>query len=355
MRVLSDDDVASVLDLEALLEVVDEAFRKQGRGEVERPDRPHFPVGTGLTVPAPEGSDDGELGGSDGDESGGSDGGESGGNGSVAGPFGTALVMPAYVHGAETYATKLAAVHENNPGRGLETVNATIALTDAATGLPVAYLSGSRITNARTGCIGGVAARALATDGPVTLGVIGAGRQARWQVRAIDAATDLDRVRVYSPSDSRNECAETLRSEGIDATAVDSPRAAVAGATVVVTATPASEPVFDGADLEPGALVVAIGAYDESMRELDAETIRRADRLFGDVPSEAAHTGDIPDDVTAADLTPLSAALEGTAGRGSDAEVIVVESVGSAVLDAAAAEHLYTEAQRRGVGRDVDV
>ncbi|SEH40876.1 alanine dehydrogenase [Halopenitus malekzadehii] len=339
MRILSDDDVASVLDIETLLAVVDEAFRKQGRGEVERPDRPHFPVGEGLTLPAPTGpgSDDADR------------------PDSVEGPFGTALVMPAYVHGAETYATKLAAVHEGNPERGLDTLNATIALTDAATGVPAATLAGSRITNARTGCIGGVAARALATDGPATLGVIGAGQQAHWQVRAIDAAIDLDRVRIYSPSDSRLECADALRAEGIDATAVDAPREAVSGATIVVTATPAREPVFDGTDLDPGTLVVAIGAYDESMRELDADTIRRAELLFGDVPEEAVETGDIPDDVTAEDLIPLSAALAGAVGRESPTDVIVVESVGSAVLDAAAATHVYEEARRLGVGTEVDI
>ena len=48
MRVCSDSDVAALLELEELLPVVADAFRRQGRGEVERPERPHFPIGTGL-------------------------------------------------------------------------------------------------------------------------------------------------------------------------------------------------------------------------------------------------------------------------------------------------------------------
>ena len=77
MLVCADDDVAALLELEELLSVVADAFRRQGRGEVERPERPHFPIGTGV----------------DGDES-----------------LGTGLTMPAYLHGDETYATKLVSV-----------------------------------------------------------------------------------------------------------------------------------------------------------------------------------------------------------------------------------------------------
>ncbi len=48
VRVLSDSDVASVLDLEALLPIVADAFERQYVGAVTRPDRPHYPIGTGL-------------------------------------------------------------------------------------------------------------------------------------------------------------------------------------------------------------------------------------------------------------------------------------------------------------------
>jgi alanine dehydrogenase len=324
VRVLSDDDVAEVLDLEDLLPVVAEAFRKQGAGEVERPERPHFPVGEGLSTEAPEE------------------------------PMGTGLVMPAYIHGEDHYATKLVAVHEGNAERGVPTVNAQIALTQAGTGLPAAYLAGTRITNARTGCIGGLAARELAT-GPVSLGLVGAGTQARWQARAVDAATDLRSVRVYSPSDSREACAAELRDElGVDAEAVDSPTAAVEGANVVVTATTATEPTFPGEALAPGAVVVAVGAYTAEMQELDPTTFERAGTVFADVPAEVAETGDaLAAGLDAEDMVPLSAVLSGGAGREGEHDILVVESVGTAVLDAAAAGYVVEAAEERGVGTEV--
>jgi len=280
IRVLSEGGVEELLDLDALLDVVEEAFVEQHCGNTERPDRPHFPVGTGLAADAP-----GE-------------------------PLGTGLVMPAYIHGASYYATKLVGVFDGYADRGLPTVNAQVALTDAEAGLPAGYLAGTRLTNARTGCIGGLAARELATDRKaVRLGVIGAGTQARWQTRAIAAATDLEAVRVYSPSDSRYRCAEDLDSElDVSVEAAGSPREAIEGATVVVTATTATDPVVPGEALAPGTTVIAIGAYTDEMRELDGETVERAARILADVPEEAIETGDLRESgLDASDLTSLGA------------------------------------------------
>ncbi len=325
VRICSDADVQSVLDLDELIDVVADAFRKQAAGDVERPDRPHFPVGQGLDSAAP---DD---------------------------PLGTALTMPAYVHGADHYATKLADVHEGNAERGLPTVNAAIALTSAETGLPTAYLAGTRITNARTGCIGALAVRELrARSDPVTLGVLGAGDQARWQTRATATAVDVDSVRIYSPS-TREECAADLRERGIPVEAVDAPAAAVGDADAVITATTSETPVFDGDDLAPGTVVVAVGAYTPEMTEIDARTVERAATTFADVPEEVATIGDVDGRLAADDLVPFGDVLRGQAGRGDDASILLVESVGTAVLDAAAAEAIYDAAERDGVGTVVDL
>lgn len=332
MRVLSDADVAAVVDLEALLPVVADAFRKQGAGQVERPDRPHVPVGHGLNHDRRTDADPA----------------------SIEKPMGTGLVMPSYIHGSPYFVVKIVGVNEGNVARGLPTVNATIAVTAADTGLPVGYMAGTRVTNARTGCIGGLATRELAAEGPVTIGVIGAGAQARWQVRAIDAAITVDSVDVYSPSDSRERCAADLRDHGIDATAVTTPATAVRDASVVVTATTATEPVFDGTGLKPGTLVIAVGAYTESMRELDENTIERATHLFADVPAEAANTGDFPHHEPA-DLLPFSAVLASEAGRSDAEEIIVVKSVGTAVLDAATAEFVLDRAAAAEIGTIVDL
>lgn len=323
MRVLSDDDVAAVLSLSDLLDVAERALLADGRGETVRPDRPHYPIGAGLDGPE---------------------------------PLGTGLAMPAYVEGAAHAATKLATVHPGNPDRGLPTVQAHLSLVDARTGEPVALLSAERLTNARTGCIGGLATRELAVDGPLTLGVLGAGAQARWQTRAIAAAREVDSVRVYSPSDSRDRCAADLRERGLDATAVESAREAVTDADVVVTATTSHDPVLPADALSPGTLVVAVGAYTAEMCELEPAVFERAARVFADVPDEVADIGDLRDTgLGEVDLVPLSTVLAGDAGRERDDEILVVESVGTAVLDAACGSHLYERAVEEDLGTEVSL
>ena len=308
LTVLSETDVREVLELDTLVDVVAETLIRQAAGTVERPDRPQFPVGTGL----------------DGDE-----------------PLGTGLVMPAYCHGDSFFATKLVSVNEANPERGLPTIHAQVVLTDARTGRPEAFLAGTTLTNARTGCIGGAAVRYLA-PGASTLGVLGAGAQARWQTRAIDAVTDLDTVHIYSPSDSRETCASDLREHGIAASAVDSPREAVEDADVVVTATTSTDPVFPADALADGALVVAVGAYTPEMQEVEAAVLDEAETVFADVPDEVATIGDVQASaLDSDDLVPLGEALEDGYTRSRPESTLVVESVGSATLDAAAAQALY--------------
>lgn len=321
-RIFTAAEIEDVLSLDDLLGVVRTGLIEQAAGRVERPPRPHFPVGRGIE------SDE---------------------------PLGTGLTMSAYVHGADYYVTKLAAVHERNANTDRPTVHAQIVLTDARSGEPLSLMDGTLVTSARTGCIGGLSVRAL-TDGPVSVGVLGAGTQARWQARAIAAATTVESVRIYSPSDSKHRCAADLRADGIEARAVETPAEAVAGADVVVTATTSTEPVFPAASLENGAVVVAVGAYTADMQELDSTVLDGAATVFADVPSEVAEIGDfLASGLSESELIPLGSLLSGELDRPSSGETVVVESVGSAVLDAVAAEHLYDAACAEGLGRDFEL
>jgi len=320
IRKLSEEEIADLLDLESLLPVIADAMVKTEKGEVEKPPRPHTPIGEGLNA----------------DE-----------------PLGMALTMPAYIHGEDVYSEKLLGIFEGNAERDIPTLNAQIALTDAETGLPVAYMGGTHITSARTSCMGGLAAQHL-TEGPVRVGVIGAGTQAHWQTRAIATATEVEDVRVYSPSESKYECAETLHSE-LDAPvdAVDSPSNAVEDADMVVTGTTATGPTFPEEALAPGVMVVAIGAYTEDTQELDPAVLENADQIFGDVPDEVRHIGDwLATDLGEDDIRPFAHIFMGEAGREHEDERIVVESVGSAVFDAAASGLVYEQAVEQDVGSE---
>lgn len=323
VRILSADQVRPLLELSAVGSVVEDALVAQAAGAVERPERPHFPIGRGLDEERPEET------------------------------TGTGLVMSAYVHGSRHFATKLVSITEATAG---PTTNAQIVLADAETGRPVAFMDGDHVTGARTGSIGALAVREL-TDGPITVAVIGTGTQAGWQVWAIDAMTDIERAAFYSPSEeSRTTTAAAARDElGIEAFSVNDPDLVVGDADVVVAATTSDTPVFDGDELEANTVVLGIGAYTEQAQELDARTVERADRILADVPDAVALVGDIAEATAAVDVESLGAFLAGDRPRVQEDGIVVVESVGTAVVDAATAEFVYDAAVDAEVGAEVSL
>ncbi len=147
-------------------------------------------------------------------------------------------------------------------------------LFDAESGEPLALLDGASMNPYKTGAAGAVGTDALARPDASSLALIGSGAQARGQLRAIDTVRDLETVWIYSPTKEHREDFAGEMNKRLDASvaAVASSAAAIEDADIVVTATNAPSPVFDGDHLEPGTHVTAMGQYDPEKRELDART-----------------------------------------------------------------------------------
>ncbi|MCD2204364.1 ornithine cyclodeaminase family protein [Halobacterium sp. KA-6] len=236
-------------------------------------------------------------------------------------------------------------------------------LFDADTGEPIAIVDGARMNPFKTGAAGAVGVDALAREDASTLAVIGSGAQARGQLRATATVRDFEEVRVFSPTEANREAfaAEMDDDLAISVEAVSSSTAAVEGADVVVTATNASEPVFDSADLADGVHVTAMGQYHPEKHELDAETIERAvyvpdlrDRVTQDAGSfiHALEEGVVTEDHVHAELGDVVAG--NAPGRVSADDVTVFDSGGTGIETAAAAYMLYERASERGLGTDIE-
>lgn len=232
-------------------------------------------------------------------------------------------------------------------------------LFDAESGAPLAVLDGAHMNPYKTGAVGAVGTDVLARPDASSLAMIGSGSQARGQLRAIDAVRDLERVDVYSPTkENREGFASEMNGEvAPTVAAVASSAAAVEGADIVVTATNASDPVFDGDLLEPGTHVTAMGNYTPGRRELDDTTVAHATyvldlraRADSDAASlmAAVENGAVDEDHLHGDLGEV---LVGDApGRTDDDEITVFDSGGTAVETVAAAHMLYERAKERGLG-----
>ena len=248
-------------------------------------------------------------------------------------------------------------------GFGAGDVWFTTPLFDADSGEPLAIVDGASMNPFKTGAVGAVGVDALAREDAETLAVIGSGPQARGQLRATATVRDLDTVWVYSPTKENRESFAGEMDRELDASvaAVASSAAAVEDADVVITATNAATPVFDGEDLEPGAHVTAMGQYDPDKRELDATTLKRAKyvpdlraRATRDAGSfiQAVEEGVVDEDHVYAELGEVVAGV--VPGRESDEEVTVFDSGGTGIETVAAAYMLYERASERGRGRTVD-
>ncbi len=131
----------------------------------------------------------------------------------------------------------------------------------------------------------------------------------------------------------------------------------MAGAGIVLTATPAQQPLLTGADLATGALVLAMGADTRGKRELGEGALDGAD-LVADVPDQAAMVGELaylpggPDPARCIALGELLAGWRTLPEPGpSGGRRIIFDSVGTAVVDAAAVAIVLDAAERAGTGR----
>ena len=232
-------------------------------------------------------------------------------------------------------------------------------LFDAESGAPLAVLDGAHMNPYKTGAVGAVGTDVLARPDATTLAMVGSGSQARGQLRAIDAVRDLERVDVYSPTkENREGFASEMNGEvAPTVAAVASSAAAVEGADIVVTATNAREPVFDGDRLDPGTHVTAMGNYTPGRRELDDTTVARATyvldlraRADRDAASlmAAVENGAVDEAHVHGDLGEVL--VGDVPGRTDDDEITVFDSGGTAIETVAAAHLLYERARERGLG-----
>jgi len=250
------------------------------------------------------------------------------------------------------------------PGKRIENeVYFVILLFEMGSGALRAVVSANYLTGLRTGAASGVAAKFLAREDADSLGILGAGVQAWYQAEALCAVRKVRAAKVFSRDAQKAEVfAERLSRElGIDAKSVSSAEKAVRGSSLVVTAMTSTSPVVQGAWLENGAHVSAIGANTRSKQELDVACFQRA-RVFADSREQvleesgdlraAVESGEVTQRVVCAELGELAAGLK--KGRLNEDEITIFKSVGIALQDVAVAAALFENAQRSGLGTELD-
>ncbi|MCK4437960.1 ornithine cyclodeaminase family protein, partial [Candidatus Bathyarchaeota archaeon] len=236
MLILSDGDVAKLLDMGEVIDTVEEAFREYAEGNVVMPTR--------STIMVPKY------------------------NGSIS-------FMPSYLTGVDAQATKIISIYPDNGEKGLPTTAAWIVVNDPETGMIEAFMDATYLTAMRTGAVTGVAARYLAPEDSKVVAIFGAGVQGRTQTWAACTVRDIERVYVY---DLYKEACERFAEEmteklGVEVVPAASGEEACRDADIVLTATTSPKPVVRRGWLKDRVHVSAIGAFYPDWRELDTATV----------------------------------------------------------------------------------
>lgn len=239
--------------------------------------------------------------------------------------------MPAV---GEAMAVKVVTLYHSNAGTEIPTHQAVILLFDKSNGSPVAVLDGRLITEMRTAAGSAAAARKLAAKDPQVITIMGSGVQARAHVQALAAVRSCNELRLWA----RNENHGRPLAEELGATFCADMEQAVRDADIIACTTSATEPILEGAWLKPGAFVTSVGWNTKDGRELDDQAMSNT-VLVESV--EVAH--DQAGDVRMSGCKIFGEIGEVYAGTKAvpDGATVIYDSVGIAIMDAAAAKLAY--------------
>ena len=269
-------------------------------------------------------------------------------------------VKGAHIHGSPSFSIKEAAGFYGNAARGLPVSSGVVLVFDATTGfLSAILLDNGYLTEVRTGAAGALAADLLAKREIETVGIIGAGGQARYQLEALLGVRHPKRVLVWSRTRERSQTYAHEMATRFDllVEVVDAAREAVEPVDVVITTTPSREPVVRADWLRPGVHITAMGSDGPHKRELESAVLARATKVVADRLDQCLRLGEIHHAVAEGvihasrvhgELGEIAAGLK--PGRESDDEITVADLTGVGVQDAAVADFVLAAALSSGAG-----
>jgi len=322
MRILKIEDVQKCITMKEVIQLMRCVFEAVGKGEVVLPDRTVIEMANGKDA---------------------------------------VLFMPGYIPDIQGIGTKIVTVFPENLSRGIPTINAQVLLNDPETGKIICMMEGGLITAMRTAAVAAVATDILAVPKAKTLGIFGAGVQAKSQVEAICEIRSIEKVIIFDLKESMSkklveDLVPLLGDRCIFQIAKEA-KEAVVNSDIIVTVTTSNNPVFNGAWLKNGAHINAIGSFKPHVREVDDTTIQKATLFVDSRELSLVEGGDLiiplknglikKEDIQA-ELGEL--VLKQKHGRSNLEEITFFKSVGMAVQDIAVARHILAKAEKGDLG-----
>jgi ornithine cyclodeaminase len=236
--------------------------------------------------------------------------------------------------------------------RDLINHQSTVFLFDPDSGRVKAMVGGNLLTALRTAAASSVSIRHLARKDAKVLGMIGAGHQATFQLRAALETHGFERVIGWNYHPEMLPNLETVATEmGVPFEAVDLP--GMKDADVVVTITSSFEPSLMADHISPGTHLACMGTDTIGKQEVEAALLGKA-TVFTDEVAQSVTLGEAQHAVKAgligeSDVHQVGAVINGThPGRTSDDEITLFDGTGVGLQDLAVASSIVDVAIARG-------
>ncbi|KNC93460.1 ornithine cyclodeaminase family protein [Trabulsiella odontotermitis] len=271
-------------------------------------------------------------------------------------------VLRGYIEPLGLAGVKIVGDYVDNYTRGLPSEMALLNLFDPRTGMPVAILDASAITDMRTGALTALGARHLARRDSKVLGHIGARGTAYWNVRLLNSIYDFDEIRIHSRRpESRNAFARRLEQDlGKKIIVTDDWESCIRDADIVVEASRlnAPTPLLKTAWIKPGAFVVPYGtmsAVELSLTDIMDKLVvddwgQCKGGMFGSLRAHV-DAGKLSEQTLHAELGEIVAGLK--PGRESDRETILFWHRGLSLSDIALGHAMLEKARALGIGLEL--
>ncbi|NOD30353.1 iminosuccinate reductase BhcD [Ruegeria atlantica] len=242
--------------------------------------------------------------------------------------------------------------------RGLINHQSTVFLFDPDTGKPSAMVGGNLLTALRTAAASSVSIKHLARRDAKVIGMIGAGHQAAFQLRAALEQRACEKVIGWNYHPEMLPNIEKVANEaGVPFQAVELDE--MTEADVIISITSAFAPSLMANHVSPGTHIACMGTDTKGKQEVEAALLAKAS-VFTDEIAQSVSIGEAQHAVAEgliqeSDVAQLGAVINGTdPGRISDNQITLFDGTGVGLQDLAVAASVVDLAVRKGVAIEVD-
>ena len=242
--------------------------------------------------------------------------------------------------------------------RGIINHQSTVFLFDPDTGQATAMVGGNLLTALRTAAASSVSIRHLARKDAKVIGMIGAGHQAKFQLRAALEQRDFEKVIGWNLHPEMLSNLEEVAAEAglpFEAVELDGMR----GADVIISITSSFDAIITADQISPGTHVACMGTDTKGKQEVDPQLLARA-TIFTDEVAQSISIGEAQHAIAQgliaeSDIAQLGAVINGTnPGRTSDDQITLFDGTGVGLQDLAVAAAVVDLAVEKGIAIEVD-